>query len=479
MNKQQYHSVLISLAEHKAPAININLWPAIQSRIQMSQSSTTKGIIMNKTTDLMGRKLKPVFFLVIVVLLGVVFFALPSGRSLAQDIIRYFTRNETNVMPGTTSEPVAWVEQTPGVAAAATTPLDAQSTLVSPLFEAECGTFTVPLCSIDSIREMVNFSVFALAKLPESVYFAGATGGTDSVVLTYRSADQRIYMEIWEEPFTGNPNQQPWVLGAGAEIQNIQIGDVTGEYVKGSYNGNDNPPLWDSTIDLQWLHWVDHGIFFTLRLYGAADELGRDNLAALAAALTDGPVGENGQPVAETEIPTIESADKYHEIYPLTLAEAEELAGFTLMTPSVLPETLRFVGARFDEESKEVWVFYHYNNPNFPDTSDGLVLREQHKLQVEVCSLCGFIQGEYKPNRSNSLISPNALIENIQIGKFEGFYVEGIGWVASEEPPYWDWDPEPYRKRIRFQTDELAIEVWVDSYELTREDVIAITASLR
>lgn len=80
MNKQQYHSALKSLTEHKAPAANIDLWPAIQSRIQMGHSNKSKGIIMNKETNPLGRRLKPAFIVLIVVLLGAVFFALPPRQ---------------------------------------------------------------------------------------------------------------------------------------------------------------------------------------------------------------------------------------------------------------------------------------------------------------------------------------------------------------------------------------------------------------
>ncbi len=47
MNKNEMRSVLKDLTEQKAPAAQIDLWPAIQSRVQMSQSTPSRGTIMN------------------------------------------------------------------------------------------------------------------------------------------------------------------------------------------------------------------------------------------------------------------------------------------------------------------------------------------------------------------------------------------------------------------------------------------------
>jgi hypothetical protein len=64
---------------------------------------------------------------------------------------------------------------------------------------------------------------------------------------------------------------------------------------------------------------VDHGILFTLRLFGAAPDLGSDDLAVLALALTEGSVEEYGFPVVDTEVPTTDYADKIHESNPLPI----------------------------------------------------------------------------------------------------------------------------------------------------------------
>ncbi len=486
MNRKQIQSALTNLTEQKAPSANINLWPAIQSRIQMSHSKQSKGIIMDKEPNSQKRKLKPAFALLVIVLIGGLFFLLPQGRTLAQEIMHFFTRGETNVMPGPTSTPVKWVEQTPGVALPTATPFVPQATATRSSIEGECEPVNLEAahCSIDQIRDSVDFQVYAFAELPEGMYFTGATGGSDWVDLSYQSPLTYTdagwvygYLTLQERPFTNDPDQIAWEVGADAVIQSVQVGEVTGEYTVGHYDGTNGPPVWVSTDD-QWIRWVDKGILFTLDMMGTLPDLSRDELAALAATLTGGPVGTNGIPVVETEVPSSEPVD-FYDIYPLTLAEANEKAGFTMMTPDLLPETLSFVGANYDEETDVVNLFYYYNYPDMPEATDGLVISEQVLPDDGNCSLCGFIQGEYGPNIPSKLVGNNAIIEPIQIGELMGQYVEGIGWMTATDENGWYWSNEPYRKRVRFQTDELAVEVWAESYTLTREDVITIAESLK
>ncbi len=481
VTKDQMHSVLNNLTEEKAPASQINLLSAVQARIQMSQSNQSKGIIMKDQSKSKSRKLRPAFIVAAIVLIVVVFFSLPEGRTLAQEIMHFFTRGETNVMPGPTATPVKWVEQTPGVAAPTATPIAPKETPITSDVEAECGTGNDPKCSIDKIRELVDFPVFALTDLPEDIDFAGATGREDFVVLSYRSPETYTesgwlngFLLIQEEPYTGASNQLSTELGADADIQTVQIGSVMGDYVKGTYDGNQNPPKWNSDANSQTLRWVDHGILFTMYMMGTLPELTRDDLAALAATLTDGPVGESGVQPIKTPTPTSEPFD-IRDVYPLSLIEAEELSGFTLLTPSSLPETLSFVGANYDEKKQIVTIYYKTSG-----RETGLVIREQLVPKVGVCEVCSFVRGKFVYDSEEDVVSEDAAIETVQIGNLTGQYLVGIGWVnATNDISGWKWESEPYRKRVRFQTGGLGVEVWGEGYSWSQEDLISIAASLK
>jgi hypothetical protein len=480
MIRNQMHSVLKNLTENKAPASQINLLSAVQSRIQMSPSIQSKGTIMSKQGNSNSRTLKPAFIVIAILMIVVIFFSVPEGRTLAQEVMHFFTRGETNVMPGPTATPVKWVEQTPGVAAATATPITPKETPIKSDLEAECGTVNDPLCSVDKIRELVDYPVYALPDLPDEMYFAGVTGKSDFVVLIYKSPETytdsgwlNAHLVIQEEPYTGASNQQNTELAADADIQTVQIGNVMGDYVKGSYNGNQNPPIWDSDANVQTLVWVDHGILFRLYMTGTLPKLSRDDLAALAATLTDGPVGENGVQPVKTPAPTEKPFD-IRDVYPLSLIEAEELSGFTLLTPSSLPETLSFVGANYDEKTQIVTFLYKTSG-----RETVIAIREQLVPKVGVCRLCSFVRGKFVLGSDKDVVSEDVTIETVQIGSLTGQYLVG-GW-ANKTPDIsgWAWDSLDYYKRLRFQSNELGVEIDGEGFGWTKDDLVAIAASLK
>lgn|GEM_PF-924410 len=488
MNKNDMLSILKNLAEQKAPAAQIDLWPAIQSRVQMSPPAQSRGSTMNTHSNSKRRLLKPVFIVLAVILIGALILFLPQGRTLAQEVLHFFYRGESNFMPGPTSTPLKWVEQTPGAAVGTLTlqPTTPQQTPPGQVFEKYCGTVDDPRCSVEAIREAVTFPVFALAKLPDGMYFAGATGSPDRVSLIYNTPNQSGSLLINEEPFTGAESQLAWDVGLDADIQSVQIGTVTAEYVKGWYDGNNNPPVWNNNIDGQMLRWVDQGILFNIYMIGMEPHLSRDDLAALAATLTSGPVGLNGLPATVTATPTqaAKPSIDLQTVYPLTLAEAEKKVGAALLSPSLLPEALSFNGANYDEKTKIVDIIYIYNDPKRdPAISDpdSLLIKEQLIPEEGGCDLCGFLQGDGKQAKQDSLnlISKDATIETVQIGDFTGKYVEGIGWRSWSDCCGYEWDPTPYRKRLRFQTNDLAIEILYYGFTLTKADIIAIAEGLQ
>lgn len=477
MNRQRLQSVFKNLAEQKAPAAKIDLWPAVQSSIQMSQPPQTTGVLMKQQDTKLRRRLNPAFILLAVTLIGVVFIAVPQGRVLAQQFFRFFNRGESNVMPGPTSVPDVWVEQTPGVAAPTLTPQPEAHSLA---FEEMCGSLNAPRCSIETIRQSVAFPVYALAELPDGVVFSGATGDPNQVYLVYSLPDTSGTLIILEQPFSGSEALPAWEVGADAEIQTMKIGAIPAEYVKGSYDGSSEPPVWNSDTGLHSLRWLDKGILFDLQWMENEPRTSPADMAALAATLTDGPVGDNGTPVIQDQFEP-EAVD-FHEIYPLSLAEAEEQAGFTLLSPAILPQSLTFVGAKYDEERKVVELFYYYNQPNVPEATDGLLISQQAVAKGEDCDLCSFVRGtglEVEQYPAGKLVSQDAVIETIQVGEFSGQYLEGIGWVSRDETSGWQWESTPYVKRLRYQTDEVGLAFAFYGFELEKADLLAIAESMK
>jgi hypothetical protein len=483
MNKNELRSQMNDLIEQKAPAAQIDLWPALQARLPMNQPEPMRGTIVNTHSPSPFRRWKPAYLLLSVILISALFFAFPQGRAMGQAVLRFFQRGESNLMPGVTVTPVQWVEQTPGVAAATITPQPPQPTPPGPAFEAVCGSYQAAHCSIELIRSMARFPVFALSSLPEGMRFIGATGGPDQLHLYYDTPQQTGFLILLQKPFTGAESLLAMEVGADADIQGVQIGSVQAEYVKGSYDGSSNTPVWNSELDLQQMRWVDQGLVFTLYMSGTQPRMTRDELVALAATLTDGPVDDTGQPaIVANDAPTPEPTFDPRTLYPLTLAQAGEQAGFTPLSPAYLPEIWTFLGASYDEETKIVTIGYNYNDPRFPGAANALIIREQLAPDGADCDLCSFVQGNGKQVDQyplGKLVSQDATIETVNIQEITGRYLEGIGWTSWTDATGWQWDSDHYVKRLRFRTTGLAVDVTAYTYELTKADMVTIAESMK
>jgi hypothetical protein len=491
MKKNEIQALLQDVTEEQAPAAQIDLWPALQSRLPLSQPSSMKGTLMKPQKSFRRGWAAPFALLAALAVLAALFFVQPQGRALAQQALQFFTRGETNLWPGPTPTAVRWVEQTPGAAAPTRTPPPPQPTQPGPAYEKACGSLQNAHCSVEAIRALAPFPVYALAQIPDGLVFAGATGGPERVTLHYTSPKQTGSLTLWMEPYHGADALLAGEVGADAQIESVAVGAAVGEYVRGSYNGNFNSPVWDATLPDQTLRWADHGLFFTLFQDGSEPRLERDDLAALAAALTDGPVGASGQPVIASPTPTAPADPRSTEeaqmrsTYPLTLAEAEAKAGFKLLTPTRLPEPLSFFGAVYNETTHTVRMLYQYDDPLRDPTisaPDGLVIDEQPAPAASDCDLCGFVQGNGKQVEQypiGKLISDTATIETVQIHGAPASYVEGIGWVSRQVDTGWQWDATPYIKRLRFRTDALAVALAYYGFTLDRAGLLDIAQAMQ
>ncbi|MBE0697200.1 MAG: hypothetical protein IH586_09775, partial [Anaerolineaceae bacterium] len=322
---------------------------------------------------------------------GIVYLVTPQGRVWAQGVLQFFTRGDSNPIPGATKEALVWVEQTPGLAAATLTPQPAPP---GPEFEAECGGYANPRCSLEEIRSKVRFTVLQFAQIPQGWAFTGATGGSRNVHLAYRALNGRVLL-LTQEPWTASLDQSPWEVGASAVIEMVPVGGVTAGYVKGSYasDGGRSPAQWDANAPVQNLRWVDQGILFTLQLVGADPQLNRDGLAALAGSLTIKVAATVTIAPVPTAKPTVNVITALKERYPLTVEQAARKSLLILHQPVKLPDGLRLFGAHYEEAQKTVTIFYHFDPGLLGATTDGLALTQQLAPVGEDCALCGFVPG--------------------------------------------------------------------------------------
>ncbi|HBO34055.1 MAG TPA: hypothetical protein DD636_04860 [Anaerolineaceae bacterium] len=469
MNEKQLNRVMRYLADDLV-AGDVDLWPAIERRFEVNKTRTQKGSSPTFTLFVQKKRLHWVAILTLALLCGsMVLLFTPAGHALAQSVLNFFIRNESNTMPAPTEIPLVWVEQTPGVPAATATPWP------GPDFSEECGDYPAPRCTISQIRSKANFSVKELGVIPASMYFMGATGGSDHVFILYDTADHSSILILIEQPWTGSSEQTRLVIGASAIVEIVNIGSGTGEYVKGSftYRSEESLEHWDVDADSQILRWTEGVIFYQLENFGM--QLDRETFVSLSNSLTTEPVSARSTPGSEISATPTEYYDLQAD-YPLTIAEAGKRTGFTLIQPSKLPGFLSLLGASLEPDQGIVSIFYQLSQDMGP-TTNGLVLEEQIIPSTGLYDLSGFIVGE---NTEIDQYSPGTLVgafETVQIGEITGQYVEGT-WHGTDCCG-WVWDADPYLKRLRWQTNGMAFELSYMGTDITQEDLITIAKSMK
>jgi hypothetical protein len=161
-----------------------------------------------------------------------------------------------------------------------------------------------------------------------------------------------------------------------------------------------------------------------------------------------------------TQDPNDSNQGPYYELHE-TVQEVQKQAGFHVLEPTYLPETLSLTGASFDPKLHIVRIFYGY----IPLYTNGLLLREEPYQRNDNCELCG-------------VVGASAPVETVQIGDATGEYVEGA-WHLTDNGPV--WEPDPYLKTLRWKVDGMAFEIqYMGPYDsMSKEGLIAIAASLK
>jgi hypothetical protein len=478
MKNKDIQSILAGIAEEAAPSAEIDLWKGIRQRLETSESRFNKGETLMKPNFVQKPIVRRLALATLALVLAfAILFATPQGRAWAQEIIHFFTRAAGDTQPALTAEPLVWVNVTPGEPAPTATP--------RAIF-TDCGDFLSPTCSMEQIRSKVNFPVSELGTIPAGLHFVGATGGPDRVWILYDNGKYTYGLSITEEPWTGSSELTQWKIGASAVVQTVQIGNVTGEYVRGGFVSQPGQvdQVWDPNIGIQTLHWINDGVFFDMSVLGTDTNIviNQDTFVALAAGLTTEPVSARITPMPATQTPVPVITFK-GEIYNLSVSQAEEQAGFDVLEPGRLPEVLTLAGASYQSEQNIVRIFYIEQTPGIPETF-GLTVSEELAPNTADCKLCSIVVGDYGDFltiKSSMVVASDTIIETVQVGGFPGQYVEGQ-WGQNNSG--WIWIPYPEIKTLRWQANGVAFELQYSGFSINNEvpiskaDLIAIAESM-
>jgi len=170
----------------------------------------------------------------------------PQGRAFAQSVLQFFTRAESNSFDLEPSQiaPVETVQD--------------EATAMPPS----------PLISVADAEAQVGFDALELPATPEGFNYLGARLYGNVISIEYEAQGSGGNLIITQSQ--NGYNQSDWDQVPADAIRDVKIGDVDGEFVKGTFvvYPNDTSATWNPNASILRLRWVDKGIWFEMTKYG-------------------------------------------------------------------------------------------------------------------------------------------------------------------------------------------------------------------
>lgn len=342
MNEKKLSALFQQLASQQDEQARIDLWPVVSHSLASKQGEQPM-------------KHKPIWRPVqswatvgVTLALLIAFFTVtPLGRTWAQSIIHFFIPEETNTLQAVTEPPAPLTEVQPvAPAAPAAVAMD-------------CNEIDFPSCTMDEIKGRVPFAIAYPAALPEGYSFGGAKTIENGVLLTLNSSRGSYY--LYEEPLKADVVKTSPV-GKAAEIIAASVNGSQAEYVEGSWSG--------TTQSNQGIPWNENDYYRTLAWSDGALEY---RLVSIGAKVAD-----SARPSLEKMIELAESISPASPLpvaaeKGLSLAEAEQQAGFKLMEPSYIPPGMIADKAVYNPANS---VICHYYRNAMGTTANALIIAQ-------------------------------------------------------------------------------------------------------
>lgn len=269
MDKKNIQTILQEAMEVEIPPQEINLWPAVKANLVAGKQAVfQQGEKMNVSQPRRTSRIALIAFAVIALL--TVAFLTPQGRTIAQNIIQFFTRSNGDSFPLQPSQIVA-----------------AEPDLAAPTAQPPS-----PLISVTEAEAQAGFTAAQLPSVPSGFNYLGARLYGDAISIEYEAGDGAGHLILMQSPH--DFIQSEWDSTPAEAVVQVMIGEIAGEFVKGTfvvYPGETNG-RWNPEASILRLRWVKDGISYELTKYGDVEAiayLDQAGMIALAESLVTTP----------------------------------------------------------------------------------------------------------------------------------------------------------------------------------------------
>jgi hypothetical protein len=262
------------LAEEQEPG-DVNLWPAIREHFEKNTLPIHQGKHAMNPKDNRTLKLRLAgAVLLAVLIMGGVLFTTPQGRVWAQETLRFFTRAESDTLP----HQIWQMTSTPSQESLVAVPTEIPTPDPSSILVADK--------KIEEVETLAGYSVQVPGFMVEGLPFSGASFESDRQIVRIFYGDNASGLVLREEQFNQSSDcELCTIVGASAEIQTVQIGDVTGEYVVGVWKLTEQGSVWEPEPFLQTIRWQKDGMAFEILYMGQPELVQKEDLIAIAASI--------------------------------------------------------------------------------------------------------------------------------------------------------------------------------------------------
>jgi len=458
MDNKKVKSILQDALEEQVPASQIDLLPAVQSRLIAGKTSNLQqGENMSKI-----RTKRLVLSAVIVMAVLVLALMTPRGQALAQRIFLFFTVTQEKSFPIPT-EQVFSLPATKTPVPTYILPLEpvepAAKPTQAPQPDPSCSSPESQSgysCQIEAVEAQAGFDAKELPNDPKGLKFSQAQFNpqTKEIDMEFVSEGGALYLNQGLGEF---PSSSKWGEVPANEIKQVSVHGQYAELVSGMFviYPNATAATWEPSGQLR-LHWQEGDRWFSLEKMGdpyPIEWMDESQIIRLAESLVDERPWNEAAQVDPENLTSVESA--------------EQLAGFDVPAPTLLPKGYELKRLIWADDTMRLL----YGPKNSTDVSLLIFMGQLTNQKAERCSDC-----------------PPGTVEDVQIGLWQGWYWRGIfnmGEGTNVQPtptPVWEADARAWH--LVWNTDTLWFSMFYTASsdyggEMNRETMIKIAESLK